>query len=323
MAQVPFQMPLQGTPNAPKFSGKTPSELPRYLEDIDLLGDTAVLDEAQKMKATIHYAALDEAEVWQTLPEAIANPVDWADSVAATKKLYPGCEGANQYCHGDIQYLVGDYCMKAMHSQDDLGEYTRKFTKFTVILIANRKLSETECNIMFLAGFPTPLQDHVHHRLAIVKLDMHPDDPYPMDDVIAAAKFLLTGSTFQSTIPPIANTPQPNVYHLTPYRLFQGSAQPTVPVLSFNPPPALKTEANIAAHVALLCNWCVDPGHFTCNCQDAHEWINASRVICGTDSRLYMPDGSNILCTPGGQCLRDSVEYVMSLQQSRQQLLRM
>ena len=47
--------------------------------------------------------------------------------------------------------------MKAMCSQDDLGEYTRKFTKFAVILLTNRKLSETECDIMFLAGFPTPL----------------------------------------------------------------------------------------------------------------------------------------------------------------------
>ena len=49
---------------------------------------------------------------------------------------------------------------------------------------------------MFLAGFPTPLQDRVHHRLAIIKLDMHPDDPYLMDNVIAVAKFLLTGSAF-------------------------------------------------------------------------------------------------------------------------------
>ena len=89
MAQAPFQMPLQDTPNAPKFSGKTPSELPWYLEDIDLLGDAAVLDEVQKIKATIHYAALDEAEVWQMLPEAIANLADWADFIAATKKLYP------------------------------------------------------------------------------------------------------------------------------------------------------------------------------------------------------------------------------------------
>ena len=153
---------------------------------------------------------------------------------------------------------------------------------------------------MFLAGLPTPLQDHVHHRLAIINLDVHPDNPYLMDDIIAAAKFLLTGSTFQSTIPPVANAPQSNTHHLTPYRLFQGSAQPTIPVPSFNPPPALKTEANIATCATLLCNWCVDPGHFTRNCQDAHEWINASRVICRTDSRLYMPDCSKIPHAPGG-----------------------
>ena len=91
------------------------------------------------------------------LPEATAHPVDWADFIAATKKLYPGCEGANQYCCADIQYLVGDYCTKVMHSQDVLGEYTRKFTKFAAILIANQKLSEMECDIMFLAGFPMPL----------------------------------------------------------------------------------------------------------------------------------------------------------------------
>ena len=70
----------------------------------------------QKIKATIHYAALDEAEVWQMLPEATANLADWADFIAATKKLYPGCKGANQYCRTDIQYLVGDYHMKVMHS---------------------------------------------------------------------------------------------------------------------------------------------------------------------------------------------------------------
>ena len=114
-----------------------PSELPRYLEDIDLLGDAAALDKSQKIKVAICYAALDEAEVWQMLPEATANPADWADFIAATKKLYPRCKGANHYCHADIQYLVGDYCMKAMRSQDDLGEYTRKFTKFAVTLITN------------------------------------------------------------------------------------------------------------------------------------------------------------------------------------------
>lgn len=60
-----------------------------------------------------------------------------------------------------------------MCSQDNLGEYTRKFTKVTAILIDNRRPSKMEHNIMFLAGFPMPLQDCGHHRLAIVKLDLH------------------------------------------------------------------------------------------------------------------------------------------------------
>ena len=231
------------------------------------------------------------------------------------------CKGANQYCCADIQYLVEDYCMKAIHSQDDLGEYIRKFTKFTAILIANQKLSEMEHNIMFLAGLPMLLQDHVHHRLAIIKLDLHPDDPYLMDDVIAAVKFLLTRSAFQSIIPPIANVLQPNAQQPTPtpYHPFQEAAQPTVPIVPFNLPPALKTEANIAAHATLLCNWCVDTGHFTCNCQNALGWINSGRVIQGTNSRLYLPDGSPILHALGGWCLRDGIEHVMSLWQSAQQ----
>ena len=144
----------------------------------------------------IRYAMLDEAEVWQMLPEATANPADWDAFVVTIKKLYSRCNGANWYCHADIQYLVGDYCMKVTCSQDDLGEYTRGFTKCTVILIGNQKLSEMEHDIMFLAGFHLSLQDHVHHQLAIIKLDVHPDDPYPMDDIIAAVKFLLTRSLF-------------------------------------------------------------------------------------------------------------------------------
>ena len=47
-----------------------------------------------------------------------------------------------------------------------------------------------------------------------------------MDDVIAAAKFLITGSTFQSSIPladltPVANTPHQSPQDPTPYCLFQ------------------------------------------------------------------------------------------------------
>ena len=99
-----------------------------------------------------------------------------------------------------------------------------------------------------------------------------------MDHIIAAVRFLLTGSAFQSTIPPIANAPQPNSQQLTPYHLFQGATQPTIPIAPLNPPPALKTEANTAAHAALLCSWCTEAGHFTHNCANSLEYLNAGKV---------------------------------------------
>ena len=72
----PIPMPLRGTPNTPKFNGKTLSQLPRYLKDINLLGDQAGLDQEKKIKAALHYADLEEAELWEMLPEATNNPAD-------------------------------------------------------------------------------------------------------------------------------------------------------------------------------------------------------------------------------------------------------
>jgi hypothetical protein len=132
MAQ-PLQMPLRGTPNAPKFDGKKPSELPRYLEDIDFLGDVVALDQAKKIKAAIRYAALDEAEVWQTLPEASTTPANWDNFIKAVKTMYPGCEGTDRYSRADVQYLVQDYGRKEMRSQDDLGEYMRVFLTISAV----------------------------------------------------------------------------------------------------------------------------------------------------------------------------------------------
>jgi hypothetical protein len=46
-------MPLRGTPDAPRFDGKTAALLPRYLGDIELLGTSAGLTDSGKIKAAI------------------------------------------------------------------------------------------------------------------------------------------------------------------------------------------------------------------------------------------------------------------------------
>ena len=99
---APVSMLLCGIFNAPKFYGKTPSKLPSYLEDIKLLGDTTNLDNTRKIKAACQYVVLNEAEVWQMLPEVITVPGDWDDLVNAVKKIYSRCKGINHYYHANI-----------------------------------------------------------------------------------------------------------------------------------------------------------------------------------------------------------------------------
>ncbi|KIK79246.1 hypothetical protein PAXRUDRAFT_16430 [Paxillus rubicundulus Ve08.2h10] len=197
MAGDPIAMPLRGSRDTPKFDGRTPAHLPCFFEDIEILGEAAQISEEAQIKAAIRYADLDEAEVWLTLTAASGR--NWDAFVAAVKDLYPRCEGANRYCRADLQYLVQDYRSKLMRSQDDLGEYHRWFLKISAPLIANKKLPDTERDTFFLDGFPRAVADRVHH-LSIIRADLHPNDAYPMEDVIEAAKFLLIGDTLRELL---------------------------------------------------------------------------------------------------------------------------
>ncbi|KIK75889.1 hypothetical protein PAXRUDRAFT_171368, partial [Paxillus rubicundulus Ve08.2h10] len=166
MASNLIAMPLCGSRDAPKFDGRTPAHLPRFFQDIEILGEAAQISEEAQIKAAIRYADLDEAEVRLTLMAASGR--NWDAFVAAVKDLYPGCEGANQYCRADLQYLVQDYRSKPMCSQDDLGEYHRWFLKISAPLIANKKLVDTERDTFFLDGFPRAVADQVYHCLSII-----------------------------------------------------------------------------------------------------------------------------------------------------------
>ena len=95
MANPAPQMPLHSTQSAPKFDGKTPALLPRFLEDVDILSTAASITDLEKICAAIRYADLEEAEDWELLDEVTAHPPDWANSARAVKKLYPSCEGTN------------------------------------------------------------------------------------------------------------------------------------------------------------------------------------------------------------------------------------
>ena len=200
MANPAPQMPLRSTQNALKFDGKTLALLPRFLEDLNILGTVASIMDLEKICAAIRYADLKEAEGWELLDEVTANPPDWANFAWAVKKLHPGCEGANRYCRADIQYLVQEFQAKLMHTLEDLSEYQCKFLKIAQILINGHKLSDLDRDTLFLSSLPADLETQVCQHLLITKSTHHPSVPYPIADIIEATQFLLTSSALHPLI---------------------------------------------------------------------------------------------------------------------------
>ncbi|KIN96849.1 hypothetical protein M404DRAFT_32907 [Pisolithus tinctorius Marx 270] len=114
-----------------------------YLKDIDFLGTLTALDDHGMIRAAICYADLEEAKVWQTLPEAAPMADNWDAFV--------------------VTYLIEEYQSKPMQNQDDLGEYQWKFAKISALLIKTKKLAEMEQDSMFLNGFLRAIADCIHH----------------------------------------------------------------------------------------------------------------------------------------------------------------
>ena len=151
---LPTQMPLHGSTSTPKFDEKTPSLLPRFLEDVDILGTAATLTDAEKVWTSICYANLKESEGLELLPEAIVVPADWAAFALAVK-------GANRYCQADLQYLVQVYRAKPMWTLADFSKYKRKFMKIAQFLINGWFLSKLDRDAYFPKGLPSNFETQV------------------------------------------------------------------------------------------------------------------------------------------------------------------
>ena len=162
--------------------------------------------------------------------------------------------------------------------------------------------------MFYISDFPTSIQDCIHHCLTIVKPDLHLDDLYPMDDVVAVAKFLLTGSALHSSIPNSLSCQQRPQQQLC-------YSQPVASIPSFNPALAMKVESNFAAHPP-VCGFCAESGHWIRTCSTCLEYINSGKVVRGSTGRLCLPDGSDIPRVLGGRCLKDGIDHALATRQS-------
>jgi hypothetical protein len=169
-----------------------------------------------------------------------------------------------------------------MQSQEDLGQYYRKFFKISHHLIQKKKLAELERDRLFLDGIHTTANIVIRRWLEIWLIDHHPEDPYDLKEVYNTVVFLLPSTSTASqpitTIPTRTAAPPPAAVHC-PVMVKQQPSQDIV----------IKKEYNFSAG----CFFC-GGDHYPRECRTREEYVRSGKVKWGDNRKLIMADSHRI-----------------------------
>ena len=187
-------MPARGDRGSPQFDPERPCKLRRFFEDLKFhFAQSQVVDEEEMKQHTLRFVDCDTAELWEILPKFAAAAASYQNFVDAVYKLYLGSDTKRRWSIGDMEKLVGDASRMGISSLTDLGKYHREFIAMTTFLIAKNRISAAEQSRAFARGFPQKLWTKVAHRLQLKFPDHFPDDPYTLEQIHDAARFILHG----------------------------------------------------------------------------------------------------------------------------------
>ncbi|KAG1761645.1 hypothetical protein EDD22DRAFT_953827 [Suillus occidentalis] len=290
-----FRMPIRGTDGAPKYDGSTENLL-AFIDDYEDLADQAGLGGADRIRGIIRYVPTSERELWSETPEAKGG--DYAAFIKEVKRMYPGCEGDRRYAVADLQTIARNQASKSMYSVKELGDYQRAFLKVARALIDKDRIGKAERDRIFLEGFPSDIQAQTRTRLMIKFPDHHPQDPYPFNDVVAAAQFLLPGIGVAGTVPTSTPALSPG---FSPSYAPSTTAQ--APVQQQSTPNLVVKQEYVARRAGGYgpagCIFCGGADHYMSRCREKEQYIAAGKCKVDTSTnKLVLPNGGWI---PGRQ----------------------
>ena len=195
MAQVPVSMPVRGERAAPVFDRTKPRQITRYFEDLELLfRRSAIVNDNEQKGFAVRYVDFDTEQLWKTVPEFASNVHTYSQFKDAILKYYPNSGSDYAYSLRDLDSLTGERYRSGIHSTDDLSEYHMQFMAITNWLINKNRLGPLEQQRAYIRGFQPSLLTSITNRLQLKFPDQHANDPYKVDDVCEAARFLLQNS---------------------------------------------------------------------------------------------------------------------------------
>ncbi|ETW75013.1 hypothetical protein HETIRDRAFT_164801 [Heterobasidion irregulare TC 32-1] len=189
-------MPACGDRTAPTFDPHQPRELRRYFADLDFhFVRSVVEDEQERKKHACQFPDVDTCELWESLTTFTDTTKTFKEFCEEVYRLYSGLEEERKWSVSDMDKLVGKMSRVGILSLSKLGNYHRRFLAITVFLLSKAQILVAKQGCTFARGFQPELWARISQRLQLKFPDHFPDDPYNLQDIHNAARFVLHGTT--------------------------------------------------------------------------------------------------------------------------------
>ncbi|KIM85117.1 hypothetical protein PILCRDRAFT_5484 [Piloderma croceum F 1598] len=323
-AQPIIPMPACGDRSAPQFDPQQPRELRRFFTDLDFAFTRAgIVERAAQKKHACRYVDVDTADLWESINEFVDATATYEDFVKAVHALYPGSEEERKWSVADMDKLVGERSRLGILSLANLGDYFRQFYTITTFLRNKRRLSEAEQSRAFVRGFQPDLWMRISQRLQLKLPDHFPDDPYALDIIHEAVRYVLHGTPSNLLTPPVLPAPAANLASTRTNNeiktedlaaILERITESFVKALMVNNTAnnsGLQTSSSYSrpprSDPTSGCNYCGGP-HFIRECSVVAEDTKNGLCKRNTEGRVTLPSGAFVPREIPGKYLKERVE---------------
>jgi hypothetical protein len=216
----------------------------------------------------------------------------------------------------DMDKLVGEQLRLGIHSATELGTYFHAFYTITQFLRHKNRISEAEQSRAFVRGFQPELWVRIHRRLELKNADHYPDDPYALNDIHEAAKFVLHGtspipihlrdstatSSQTSAATSSVKTEDINAILDKFASTLLKVLTPQIAQSTRRPPNGQPSERHNS------CNFCGSLDHFMRDCELVMQYIRDGKIKRNTEGKIILSTGAFIPRTIMGKWMKDHVD---------------